>query len=101
MAITNQIAKHLRDVHFGGNWATSNLRDNLADVTWQQATEKIDSFNTIAMLVYHINYYISAVSKVLQGEALTASDKYSFDCPAITSQEDWQNLLDKVWTDAE
>ncbi len=39
--------------------------------------------------------------KVFQGEALNASDKYSFDLPPILSQEDWENLLNKTWNDAE
>jgi hypothetical protein len=101
MNLTGQIAKHLREVWFGGNWTSSNLKDNLADVTWQQATTQVYSLNTIAALVYHINYFVSAVLEVLQGEPLNAHDKYSFDLPPIRSQQDWQNLLDKTWTDAE
>ncbi len=95
MSVTAQIAKHFRDVHFGGNWTFSNLKDNLADVNWQQATTRVYSFNTIATLVYHMNYYVSAVTKVLQGEPLNASDKFSFDHPAVNSQEDWDTLLEK------
>ncbi|MBD0284619.1 MAG: DinB family protein [Flavisolibacter sp.] len=98
---TAQIAKHFREVHFGGNWTAVNLKDNLADVTWQQATTQVYSFNTIATLVYHMNYYVSAVMKVLQGEPLHAKDQYSFDHPPIASQQDWEKLLDKMWTDAE
>jgi hypothetical protein len=101
MNLSGQIAKHLREFHFGGNWTDVNLKDTLKDVTWQQATTKVESFNTIAALVFHINYYISAVTKVLQGEPLTASDKYCFDCPPIQSQTDWENLVNKTWTDAE
>lgn len=101
MNLTTQIAKHLRDVHFGGNWTSSNLKENLAGITWQQATTKVYSFNTIATLVFHMNYYVSVVLKVLQGQPLNASDKYSFDLPPIRSQEDWEKLLDKTWTDAE
>jgi hypothetical protein len=101
MNLTKQIAKQLRDVHFGGNWTSVNLKDSLADVTWQQATTKVYSFNTIAILVCHMNYYISAVLKVLQGGPLDAHDKYSFELPPIQSQEDWKKLLDKTWTDAE
>jgi hypothetical protein len=99
--LQEQIAKHLREVHFGGNWSSVNLKDTLAGVTWQQATTKVYSFNTIATLVYHMNYYISAVLKVLEGQSLNASDKYSFDHPPILSQEDWEKMLDKTWTDAE
>ena len=101
MNLAAQIAKHFRDVHFGGNWTSVNLKETLADVNWQQATTKIYSLNTIATLVFHINYYVSAVTKVLQGELLTAHDKYSFDLPPIQNQEDWEKLLEKTWSDAE
>ncbi len=101
MYLTAQIAKHFREIHFGGNWTSSNLKDQLADINWQQANTKVYSFNTIAALVFHINYYVAVVLKVLQGEALNASDKFSFDHPPINSKEDWENLLNKVWTDAE
>lgn len=101
MNLTAQIAKHFRDVHFGGNWTSVNLKETLADVTWQQATTKVDSFNTIATLVFHMNYYVSAVLKVIQGEPLNAHDKFSFDLPPILSKEAWENLLNRTWTDAE
>jgi uncharacterized damage-inducible protein DinB len=96
-----QITKHFRDVHFGGNWTSVNLKQSLSDVTWEQATTKVDSLNTIAALVFHINYYISAVSNVLKGTPLDAHDKYSFDLPPVTSEEDWTKMLDKSWSDAE
>ena len=101
MNLTAQIAKHFKDVHFGGNWTSVNLKQTLADVTWQQATTKIYSLNTIATLVFHINYYVSAVLKVLQGGPLDAHDKYSFDLPPIQNQENWEKLLNKMWTEAE
>jgi len=98
---TTQIAKHLREVYFGGNWTFSNLKDHLENLTWRQATKQVYSFNTIATLVYHSNYYIVAALKVLQGGPLDSKDKYSFDLPPINSQQDWQKLLDKVWADVE
>jgi len=101
MNVTEQIAKHFREIHFGGNWTSVNLKDNLEDLSWQQATTQVYSFNTIATLVYHMNYYVSAVLKVLQGEALNAKDIYSFDHPPILSQVDWEKLLEKTWADAE
>lgn len=101
MNLTKQIAKHFREVHFGGNWTCSNLKDNLADIRWQQAIKPVHSFNTIATLLYHMNYFVAAVLKVLEGEPLDANDKYSFDHPPISCQEDWQRLLDKALADAE
>jgi hypothetical protein len=101
MNLSQQTAKHFRDVHFGGNWTSVNLKDTLADISWQQAVTKVQDFNTIAALVYHMNYYVSAVLKVLEGETLNASDKFSFDCPTLQSETDWENLLNKTWADAE
>ena len=101
MLLTKQIAKHFREIHFGGNWASSNLKDQLSDIDWQQANTNLYSLNTIVALVFHINYYVSVVLKVLQGEKLNASDKFSFDHPPINSKEDWETLLNKVWSDAE
>ena len=101
MKVTEQIAKHFREIHFGGNWTEVNLKDSLADINWQQATTKVYTLNTIAALVYHTNYYVSAVLKVLQGEPLHAKDKHSFDHPPIQSQEDWEKLLNKIWNNAE
>ena len=101
MNTPKQIAKHFREVHFGGNWTFVNLKDTLSDVTWLEATTKYQDFNTIATLLFHINYYVNPVAKVLQGEPLNASDKFSFDCPRITSQEEWENLVQKALDEAE
>ena len=101
MNATRKMAKHFRDVSFGGNWTSVDLKKTLADVNWQQATTKVYSFNTIAALVYHINYFVLAATNVLQGKPLDAHDKFSFDLPDIQSQEDWEKLLKKTWEDAE
>jgi hypothetical protein len=101
MNVTAQIAKHFREVHFGENWTSSNLKDNLEGLTWQQATTQVCSCNSIATLVYHMSYYVSAVLKVLQGAPLNARDSDSFNQPAIRCGEDWQDLLDNTWKDAE
>lgn len=96
-----QLARHFREVYFGGNWTWVNLKDTLADVSWAQATTPLQSLNTIAALTYHINYFVCAASRVLQGKPIDAHDKYSFDVPPISSQQDWEALLNKTWDDAE
>lgn len=98
---TTHIAKNIRDIHFGGNWTYSNLKDQVADVDWLLATKKLHSFNTIATLVFHVNYFVEAAITVLEGKSLTAKDQYSFNHPPIHSEEDWQKMLDKTWADAE
>ena len=100
MTLTEQIAKHFREVHFGGNWTFSNLKDNLTDVTWEEAIKPVYSFNTIAQLVFHMNYFVDVALNVLEGSPLKGNDKLSFDLPPIQSGEDWEKLLNKTWADA-
>ncbi len=99
--LTTHLAKHLGDVHIDGNWATSNLKDLLTEVTWQQATTRVGTLNTIAALTFHINYYVEALLGVLQGKPLTARDAHSFDMPEITSREAWESLVTKALADGE
>jgi hypothetical protein len=101
MNTPGNIAKQFRDFHYGGNYTGVNLKGTLDGLTWEQATQKVSSFNTIAALVFHINYYVSAVLRVLEGGPLEGSDKLSFDLPSINSQEEWEKLLNKVWKDAD
>lgn len=101
MILSAHIAKHFREVFFGGNWTCVNFKTTLEGVTWQQATAEVHSFNTIVALTYHVNYFVAAALKVLEGRALDAHDKFSFDHPPIGSQTDWEKLLDKCWADAE
>ncbi|WP_162127434.1 DUF1572 domain-containing protein [Flavobacterium phycosphaerae] len=101
MTVTAQLSKNLRDVHFGGNWTCSNLKEQLADVTWQEATKQVYSCNSIATLTFHVNYFVCAAMKVLQGGPLDAHDKFSFDHPPILCQKDWETFLEKIWNNAE
>lgn len=101
MSFSKQFAKHIRELHFGPSLVGTSLKDALDGVDWKQATKQVDNLNTIAMLVFHINYYISAILKVLQGGPLDAHDKYSYDMPPVTSEADWQELLDRIWSEAE
>jgi hypothetical protein len=96
-----QIANHLRQVHLGGNWTSVNLKDTLMGITWQQATTQVYGFNTIVTLLYHVNYYIGVAGVVLKGGPLDAKDEYGFNHPPVSSQQDWQALQEKLWSDAE
>jgi len=101
MSITQQIAEHFREVHTGGNWTASNLKDNLAGISWEQAVKRVDGLNSIAMLVYHMNYYVEIILNVLQGKPLDGNDRLSFNLPPIQREEDWNNLVQKSFTNAE
>lgn len=95
-----QLAKHLHEVYFGGNWTWVNLQDTLKDVTAQEATTKIDDFNTILSLVYHIHYFVEAIAKVLNNQELDSNDKLSFNHPPIFTQDQWVAFQEMVFESA-
>lgn len=102
MSTTSQLAKRFREVLLDGKWiANTNFKEQLSDVTWEQATTKIESLNTIAMLTFHIDYYIAGLVNVFEGGDLEIKDKFSFDLLPIESQEQWEALLNKLWNDSE
>lgn len=102
MKRTKIIADRFREVILNGTWiANTNFKDQISDLSWQQATTKIGSLNTIAALTFHINYYLAGVLNVLEGGPLDIRDKYSFDLPPITAQEDWDKLRQTMWDHAE
>ena len=101
MLLCKQIAKHFRELYIGGNWTFTNVKDTLSDISWQEANTKVYSFNTIAALVFHMNYFVEAALQVLQGKALDAHDKFSFDVPPILSKEDWDQMVKKTLLNAE
>jgi len=99
--LSRNIAKHFREVISGGNWTTSNLHDQLKDITWQQATTKVYSLNTIATLVNHLSYYFPVMIKVLEGGPLEGKDELSFAHPPVNSEEDWRKMVDTALSNAE
>ncbi len=101
MTTPQLLAKHLLDVHFGGNWTGVNLKDQLADVSLEEALANVHGLNSILRLTYHIHYYVHTLLVVLQGGPLDAHDKFSFEHPAITKEEEWQAFLGKVFQEAE
>ncbi|MEM7370779.1 MAG: DinB family protein [Bacteroidota bacterium] len=102
MSPSAELAKQFREVYLSGKWVTNtNLKEQLSLVNHEQAMSKVGSLNTIAMLAFHVNYYVAGVANVLKGGSLDIRDKFSFDLPAIESEEDWQALLNQLWKDGE
>ncbi|MBX2928079.1 MAG: DinB family protein [Saprospiraceae bacterium] len=102
MKATTQVANRFREVLLNGEWVVNtNFKAQLSDLTWEQATHKIGNLNTIALLTFHIHYYIGGVLNVLEGGTLDIKDKYSFDLEPIQSQEDWDALRNRLFRDSE
>jgi uncharacterized damage-inducible protein DinB len=95
-------ANRVREVLLNGHWiANTNFKAQILSVNWEQAIQKIDPLNTIAMLTFHINYYLAGILNVFKGGSLDIKDKYSFDLPEIRSEQDWNNLVNDFLNNAE
>jgi hypothetical protein len=96
------LATRLREVLLNGRWiANTNYKEQILSITWQQAIKKVDSLNTIASLTYHINYYLAGLLNAFKNEKLEISDKFSFDIPQISSEEDWGKLVTEFLDNSE
>ena len=101
MSVSIHLAKHFRAVHFGGNWTSINLKDLLFDVTWQEATTKVKNLNTILALTYHVSYYVTGILEVFHERPLEIRDKFSYEHQNISSEKEWQHMLDSIYKNAE
>jgi len=95
------IANRLKEIFLNGYWiANTNYRDQLEKITWQQAIHQVENLNTIAAIIYHINYYLAGILTVFNGGLLEIKDQYSFDLPPIHSEADWNKLASELFDNA-
>lgn len=53
------------------------------------------------MFIFYLNYYVVGLIKVLEGELLDISDKFSFDMLLIVFEEVWLKFKDDVFSNVE
>ena len=101
LELSKNLSDRLREVYLDGTWvANTNFQKILLDVDKEVSSTKIENLNTIAMLTYHINYYLEGLIEAFATGSLEIRDKYSFDLPKMESEEDWQNLVNSLLSNA-
>lgn len=101
MSISKQLAKHLRDVHFGGNWSTVDLKSVLSDVTFEQAKMEVHALNSIFAITFHMDYYLDVLITVLEKNVLDGKDELSWISEPSKTQEEWESFQQAMWEKAE
>lgn len=101
MSITSELANRIRYIYDGYNWSSTNLKEQLSDLTLAEIHKKVNDFNTIAQLAYHLFYYVRLLTQVLEGGLLDGNDKASWETPAFLSQTAWDEFLDNSWREGE
>ncbi|ARV08995.1 hypothetical protein BTO05_04860 [Winogradskyella sp. PC-19] len=95
------LSKHFKSIFFGGNWTAVNVKDTLDSIVLEEANYKVNNCNTIAHLIFHINYYIEGVLPVFDGGNLDIKDKFSYDAPIFKNESEWKDFKVKVLKNAE
>jgi uncharacterized damage-inducible protein DinB len=96
------ISSRLREVFLNGRWiANTNYKEQIQNINWRQATQKIEHLNTIAALIYHINYYLVGLLSAFENGKLEINDKYSFDLPPINTEHEWNQMVDDFLNNCE
>jgi len=94
MENSKQLSNRFTEVMLNGKWiANTNYHDQLSNLNFQQATKRLDSLITIAILSQHVNYYISGLLDVFKGRPLLIRDADSFDFPKVNSEKEWENCI--------
>lgn len=102
MKSAQELAKRFREIHLNGKWvANTNFKLTLADVTLKQATTQIGTLNTIALLTFHVNYYLAGIINFFETGKLEIHDKHSFELKELTSEEEWTQLVNDLLENAE
>jgi hypothetical protein len=101
MTPVQHISRQIRSAFFGSNWCGVSLKQELNDLPVEQAIRSQPHSHSIAELIFHIGYYFQGVGVVLRGGPLEIRDKFSFDMPAISTESEWEALLERTWQTAE
>jgi len=101
MSTPNQLSNRIKEVFIDGDWvAKTNYKTLLATISIEEATSSIGDHNSIALILFHVNYYIEGLNQVYNGGQLTIKDKHSFEMQVINNDNEWQYLINKLLTNA-
>lgn len=94
------LAKRIEEVYLNGTWiAHTNLADALEKISYEQALQPKPK-NSIAALVYHLNYYLEGFLDVLNGHELAMKDALSFNLVSPKSHNEWRTQVKKLLANA-
>ena len=95
------LADRVRELFISGKWiANTNYKNELEHISWEVATYKIDTLNSILDLTYHINYYLKGILTAHKTGKLEIRDSFSFDSHNIANQDDWSSLVEELLQNA-
>lgn len=95
------LANRIREVFLNGHWiANTNYKAQIETLSWRDAVHTTATLNSIAALVFHINYYLDGILNAFEKGKLDIHDSLSFDMPPVISEEHWKQLSNTLLNNA-
>lgn len=87
------LSRRFKEVLLDGEWvANTNYQKQLSDINFEQATKQVSDLNTIAVLTFHVNYYLKGLNHFFDSGELNIKDKHSFEAPTLENKAEWDGL---------
>ena len=97
MSSMKSLADRFAEIYLSGRWICgTNVAEVISSVSYVQAVKRLHDLNSIALLTFHLSYYLGGVLKVLEGGNLDISDSKSFDMSEISTDIKWKLLCDQL-----
>lgn len=85
------IAQHFHEVNYGNNWTDVSVKDTVDRISFREATRQTGNVNTIALLLYHMDFYNMVVYDRLV-DAKRAFEHEDSLRVEVMDEKAWENL---------
>jgi hypothetical protein len=102
MNLSQYLSQGIQDIFLDGTWiANTNYKAQISHTNFELMQRQIGTLNSIAVLTQHVHYYLKGILEVVKGGPLSIKDVFSFDFPDITSQAQWDVIIETFLQDAQ
>ena len=90
------LSSRAKELLLDGKWiANTNYREQLLATNFSMALKRPQGLNSIAMLTFHVTYYLSGLNRVMAGGPLDMHDSESFKMGEDFTPEDWALMVEE------
>jgi uncharacterized damage-inducible protein DinB len=97
MSLVKSLSDRFAETYLNGRWICgTNVTELINSVSYREAVKSLHDLNSIALLTFHLSYYLGGVLQVLNGGKLDISDSKSFDMSEMSNDAQWKLLCSQL-----
>lgn len=97
MSLVKSLSDRFAETYLNGRWICgTNVTELINSVSYREAVKSLHDLNSIALLAFHLSYYLGGVLQVLNGGKLDISDSKSFDMSKMSNEVQWKLLCSQL-----